>query len=350
MKKIIAIIGARPQFIKHFPLERAADGKLNLLSVHTGQHYDQNMSAVFFDQLGMKKPDYQLSLGGGSHGAQTGAMLTEIEKIILKERPDGVLVYGDTNSTLAGGLAAAKLHVPVFHVESGLRSYNKEMPEEINRIMTDHISSLLFVPSDRAVCNLSKEGITEGVCVVGDVMKDIVVFVKQGKHIGSRPLPKKYYYATLHRPYNVDEKERLIQILSKFNALDHRVVFAAHPRTVKRMLDFGIDIENYENVQIIEPQAYFENLTYLNHSEALITDSGGMQKEAYWLEVPCFTLRSETEWVETLEGGANQLLFEDLTGLGILDKDISHDTNLYGSGKSCEQIVERIVEYLKDIN
>lgn len=350
MKKIIAVIGARPQFIKHFPLERAADGKLDLLSIHTGQHYDQNMSDVFFDQLGMKKPDYQLSLGGGSHGAQTGAMLTEIEKIILKENPDGVLVYGDTNSTLAGSLAAAKLHIPVFHVESGLRSYNKDMPEEINRIMTDHISSLLFVPSDRAVENLGKEGITEGVCVVGDVMKDIVVFVKQGKHIGDRPLAEKYYYATLHRPYNVDEKERLIKILTKLNNLNHTVVFSAHPRTVKRMADFGINIENYKNVHIIEPQAYFENLTYLNHSEALITDSGGMQKEAYWLEVPCFTIRSETEWVETLESGANQLLFEDLTKLGIRNRDIVFNKELYGSGNSCVQIVGKIVEHLKSVD
>lgn len=350
MKKVIAIIGARPQFIKHFPLERAAGGKLDLLSIHTGQHYDQNMSDVFFDQLGMKKPDFQLSLGGGSHGAQTGAMLTKIEEIILKENPDGVLVYGDTNSTLAGSLAAAKLHIPVFHVESGLRSYNKNMPEEINRIMTDHISSLLFVPSDRAVENLEKEGITKGVHIVGDVMKDIVVFVKQGKHIGARPLAKKYFYATLHRPYNVDEKERLIQILNKFNTLNHPVVFSAHPRTVNRMVDFGIDIESYKNVQIIEPQAYFENLTYLNHSEALITDSGGMQKEAYWLEVPCFTIRSETEWVETLEGGANQLLFEDLTGLGLLNQVITFDNDLYGSGNSCIQIVEGIVDFLKDSN
>lgn len=348
--KVIAIIGARPQFIKHYPFEIEAKNHFDLVTIHTGQHYDENMSRVFFDQLGMSKPDYMLSLGGGSHGAQTGKMMIKIEEIVLCEKPDAIVVYGDTNSTLAGALVAGKLHVPIVHVEAGLRSYNQSMPEEINRVMTDHISRLLLVPSQKSVENLKKEGLTHGVHIVGDIMKDLVLKCVNDKVIGDKPIDEDYYYATLHRPYNVDQKERLSYVLESLNTLNKKVIFAAHPRTQQRIKEFELSHlirgnESSANVEIIDPQPYFENLTYLYHSTGLITDSGGMQKEAYWLNKPCITIRSETEWVETMENGANVLLFEDLSSLPkeVERKDISFDINLYGDGNAAKMICKHII-------
>jgi UDP-GlcNAc3NAcA epimerase len=232
LKKVIAIIGARPQFIKHFAFESEVKDTFHLVTVHTGQHYDENMSKVFFVELGMKKPDYLLRSGGGSHGEQTGKMMIEIEKIVLDENPDAVLVYGDTNSTLAGALVASKLHIPVFHIEAGLRSFNKEMPEEINRVLTDHVSDILFVPSQLAVDNLHKEGIQDNIRIVGDIMKDLVIkSVKSGWLKPVDNVSEPYYYATLHRPYNTDDKDRLVYVLNTLSALDKKVVFAIHPRT-----------------------------------------------------------------------------------------------------------------------
>ncbi|WP_235299270.1 non-hydrolyzing UDP-N-acetylglucosamine 2-epimerase [Portibacter marinus] len=345
-KKVIAIIGARPQFIKHFPLEMAASDHFNLMTIHTGQHYDENMSQVFFDQLGMKTPDFQLSLGGGSHGKQTGQMLIEIENIVLKEEPDVIVVYGDTNSTLAGALVASKLHIKLVHIEAGLRSYNKAMPEEVNRVLTDHVSDLLLVPSKTAVKNLKAEGIEKGVFMVGDIMKDLIRISRERDVLSSDQIGD-YLYVTLHRPYNVDHEERLKYVLESLKQLGKQVIFSVHPRTRQSIQAYHIPIGS--NIKLIDPQPYFNNLSLLSASDGLITDSGGMQKEAYWLEKPCITIRTETEWVETLERGANQLLFEDLEKLNALiskKSKIVYDSNLYGDGYAADRIVGEIMNIL----
>jgi UDP-GlcNAc3NAcA epimerase len=342
--KIIAVIGARPQFIKHFSFEKACKGRLDLVTIHTGQHYDGNMSDVFFDQLGMENPSYMLNIGSGNHGAQTARMMVEIEKIVEKEQPDGVVVYGDTNSTLAGALVASKLHIPIFHIEAGLRSYNKEMPEEINRVLTDHISTCLFVPSKIATQNLKKEGIVRGIYNVGDVMKDLINHVKNKGLISNQMAKESFYYVTLHRPYNTDSKERLSYVLKSLNNLSLKVVMSIHPRTNNLMKSFDLDKESYENISFIEPQSYFDNLSYLNNCQGLITDSGGMQKEAYWLEKRCITVRKETEWVETLEDGNNVLLFNDLSKMkDVLNGEIgTWNGRLYGDGLCSDKIVDII--------
>ncbi|WP_316790875.1 non-hydrolyzing UDP-N-acetylglucosamine 2-epimerase [Pedobacter frigoris] len=345
--KILTIIGARPQFIKHFPFEKACEGKLELQTIHTGQHYDANMSEIFFKQLGMKKPDFILNTGSGNHGAQTASMMIEIEQIVLSQKPDGIVVYGDTNSTLAGALVASKLHVPLFHIEAGLRSFNKKMPEEVNRILTDHVSDMLFIPSEAAEANLSNEGITKGVYVIGDIMKDLVKQVKEKGLIRSSPCDDPYYYVTLHRPYNTDDTSRLKYILEELNLLRFKVIMALHPRTKNLMKKFELKQESYNNISFIDPQSYFDNLTYLSFSEGLITDSGGMQKEAYWLNKKCVTIRTETEWIETVTLGGNSLLFEDLSSMqDSIEKPIeAWDFNLYGDGFAAEHIVDRIVAY-----
>ena len=349
MKKVLVIIGARPQFIKHFAFEKAAEGKLNLVTIHTGQHYDDNMSKVFFDQLNMKKPDYLLQLGGGNHGAQTGRMMQAIEEIAIQENPQIMVVYGDTNSTLAGALVASKLHIKLAHIEAGLRSYNKEMPEEINRVLTDHVSDLLFVPSQIAVDNLKKEGICHNVHVVGDIMKDLVL-ISQKESWLKRPedIISDYYYVTLHRPYNTDEKERLSYVLGSINGLRKHAVFAIHPRTKQAMAKFGMKPSQFSNIKFIEPQGYLSNLNYLAFSVGLITDSGGMQKEAYWLKKPCVTIRKETEWVETLDGGNNTLIYDNLDNLNqLLSKEFSNGNDtLYGNGETSSSIVNVINDYL----
>ena len=345
--KIITIIGARPQFIKHFPFEKACEGRLELKTIHTGQHYDVNMSEIFFDQLGMKKPDYILNTGSGNHGAQTASMIVEIEKILMLEKPDGIVVYGDTNSTLAGSLVASKLHIPIFHIEAGLRSFNKKMPEEVNRILTDHVSDLLFIPSDASKANLEKEGIFEGVHVIGDIMKDLVKYVWDKKLIGNQPSSEPYYYVTLHRPYNTDDKERLKYILESLNNLSCKAIMALHPRTKKLMETYGLSPELFSNIDFIEPQSYFDNLTYLSYCNGLITDSGGMQKEAYWLNKKCITIRTETEWIETVNLGGNILIFDDLCEIQKLIDSIGNnwDENLYGDGNAALKIVEKIIDF-----
>lgn len=350
MKKIIAIIGARPQFIKHFAFESEVKDLFNLLTIHTGQHYDENMSKVFFDDLGMNKPDYLLHAGGGNHGEQTGKMMVEIEKIVIKEKPDMVVVYGDTNSTLAGALVASKLHIPLAHIEAGLRSFNKEMPEEINRILTDHVSDLLFVPSHISVENLKKEGISTNVSIVGDIMKDLVQKSVKNSWISSKSgSDNGYYYVTLHRPYNTDEKDRLFYVLNCLEALDKKTIFAIHPRTRNAIKGFGMPEDDFKNIDFISPQGYFANLGYLFHSEGLITDSGGMQKEAYWLGKKCVTIRKETEWIETLDNQNNVLMFHDLSALGdaISKPTKSLDTELYGNGNTARQIVSAISAFFK---
>lgn len=350
MKKIIAVIGARPQFIKHAPVEITLSKEFDLVTIHTGQHYDDNMSKVFFDELGMTLPKYKLELGGGTHGLQTGNMLIEIERIIQYEEPDIVLVYGDTNSTLAGALAAAKLHVPVAHIEAGLRSFNKKMPEEINRILTDHMSTLLFVPMETASLNLEKESIPESsVLNVGDVMYDLIKLTQEKGLVSKNENFEKYYYATIHRPYNTDNEERLKEILNIFQNLDKQVIFSIHPRTSNMMRKIGEPFEKYPNIQFIKPVSYFENLNYLYNSKSIITDSGGMQKEAYWLRKKCVTIRTETEWRETLQDGWNTLVFDNLLDIKeILKQDTSQNyiKDLYGDGKASLKIVKYIKNYL----
>lgn len=347
MKKIIAIIGARPQFIKHFPLELASKGKINLLTIHTGQHYNAEMSQIFFDELGMSKPDYMLEVGSGTHGMQTGKMMIDIESVLLKELPDGVIVYGDTNSTLAGSLVASKLHIPIFHIEAGIRSYNREMPEEINRVLTDHVSSLMFVPSKIGVANLKKEGIEKNVIEVGDIMKDLIEAAVNNKWLTRENDEKEpYYYATIHRPYNTDSKDRLLDVLNMLNSLDKKVIFPIHPRTKNLMLEFKLNVSDFINVEFIEPQGYLNNLSYLSYSSGLVTDSGGMQKEAYWMKKRCVTIRKETEWVETVEHNWNTLVFNNLETVKecLLSVPESY-IPLYGDGNAGNRIIDEICSF-----
>lgn len=346
MKKILAVIGARPQFIKHAPIDLAIQGKAKLVTVHTGQHYDENMSAVFFDELGMSKPDYMLDIGSHSHGKQTGRMLEAVEEILIKEKPTLVLVYGDTNSTLAGALAAAKLHIPVAHVEAGLRSHNKEMPEEINRIMTDHISDILFAPTDLAVENLKKEGLAERIVRTGDIMYDMLKIATESEAIGPAAIEGVYYLVTIHRPYNTDDPSRLRTILQSLAQLDQRVVFPIHPRTKNIIKREKIPIAEYQNIKVIDAVSYMRNLNLIFHATAIVTDSGGMQKEAYFLKKKCVTLRPETEWVETLSNGWNILVFEDVSNLDkyLSEKPGRYEEGIYGDGLSRNTMIEEILK------
>jgi UDP-N-acetylglucosamine 2-epimerase len=311
--KIVTIVGARPQFIKAAAVSRELRKRGHEYLVHTGQHYDYDMSGIFFDGLELPAPDINLEVGSGLHGAQTGAMLRGIEDVLLKERPQWLLIFGDTNSTLAGALAASKLHIPIAHVEAGLRSFNRRMPEEINRVVADHLSQLLLCPSETAVKNLSAEGITRGVHLVGDVMLDVLRWACQRAEKKSDAIlsrfelePKGYLLATMHRSENTDDPKRLSAILEAFNACDEPVLFPVHPRS-RRMIENGRCVLK-PHVRMIEPLGYFEMVTVTNSARLVLTDSGGLQKEAYWLGVPCLTLREETEWVETVAAGWNTLV------------------------------------------
>ena len=350
---MIAVIGTRPQFIKHASLEMAARGKMDIESIHTGQHFDENMSSIFFDQLKINTPKYNLDSEGKTHGSQTASMLIGIEEILLDEKPDFVLVYGDSNTTLAGALSASKLNIPIVHVEAGLRSFNKNMPEEINRILTDHTADTLFCSSPEGIHNLSKEGIKNGVFLVGDIMKDLVLHYTSKDSKLDKLYNFDYYYATLHRPYNVDNKDRLMQIFDVLNTLDHKVVFAIHPRTKVNVGKYQIDLSKFENIHVIESQSYFKNLDHITESLAVITDSGGMQKESYWLLKKCVTIRSETEWTETLRHDANTLVFENLQDIqnviNLAPKKF--DDSLYGYGNTGSQIVDTLINnYQKNLN
>lgn len=310
--KIITVVGARPQFIKAAPVSRELRQRHTEVLIHTGQHYDDAMSAIFFRELEIPEPDVNLGVGSGPHGQQTGAMLARIEEILLVERPAWVLVYGDTNSTLAGALAAAKLHIPVAHVEAGLRSFNRRMPEEINRVLTDHISALLFCPTQTAVDNLAAEGITQGVHLVGDVMHEALLWAAERARTHSTILErlgvreKGYLLATVHRAENTDDPARLRAILDAFAALDEPIVFPIHPRTKARIETLGLK-SKIANLKSIPPVGYLDMVQLEQSARMILTDSGGIQKEAYWLGVPCVTLRDETEWVETVETGWNVL-------------------------------------------
>lgn len=347
MKKIISIIGARPQFIKHAPMQLELQKFFNAKTIHTGQHYDKNMSDVFFNELGMARPDYLFDLGGGkAQGEQTAFMMIEIEKVFQNENPDAVLIYGDTNSTLAAALVAVKMHIPIIHIEAGLRSYNREMPEEVNRIIADEFSTLLFCPTKQAIENLKKEGIDhDGIFLTGDVMSDTLRLVHDKVQ---RKVNEPYYFATLHRPYNTDDEKRLIEIINTFQNLDKKVVFAVHPRTISRIKSFHIDLKEYNNIDFIDPVGYLDSVSYQTYAEAIITDSGGMQKEAYMLRKKCITIRSETEWIETLEGNWNTLVFDDLSLIQnhIEIEPQNYKEGLYGDGNAAREIVKMINEKL----
>jgi len=313
-KLIVTIVGARPQFIKAAALSRIFKNHLEIeeIIVHTGQHYDAMMSDIFFDELDIPKPTYFLNVQEKFHGQMTGRMLGAIEDILIKEKPDALIVYGDTNSTLAGALAASKLHIPVIHIEAGLRSYNRLMPEEINRVLTDHVSDLLFCPTKTAVANLIKEGITKGVYLTGDVMHDAILENLKIAKTRSGILqklnikPKSYIYATVHRAENTDKENNLRDIIEAFSKTRETIILPIHPRT-KKMLD-KFNLVMPENVKVIDPVGYLDSLSLMSNARKIVTDSGGVQKEAYFLKIPCLTLRNKTEWVETVQDGLEKLL------------------------------------------
>lgn len=319
--KFLTVVGARPQFIKFAPVSHAIDDHnqvaevpIKSILVHTGQHYDDQMSDIFFEQLKLNKPDYNLGVGSGSHGLQTARMISRTEKVLLREQPDLVILYGDTNSTLAGAIAAAKLQIPVAHVEAGLRSFNRKMPEELNRVVTDHLASIFFAPTTTAVDNLRLEGIREGVHLVGDVMFDAIsecLPVAQSSSTILRGLaikPKDYSLVTVHRAENTDNPNRLREICDALERASRGTTFIwpVHPRCRKRLDEIGVDAGS-ASLRLIDPVSYLDMLALETNAKAIITDSGGVQKEAHWIQVPCVTLRTETEWVETLDCGCNQL-------------------------------------------
>ncbi|HYG51164.1 MAG TPA: UDP-N-acetylglucosamine 2-epimerase (non-hydrolyzing) [Flavobacteriales bacterium] len=313
--KIITVIGARPQFIKAAAVSHTLRRQFTEVMVHTGQHYDANMSDVFFEELNIPKPDYHLEIGSGNHGAQTGAMLIEIEKVLLNEKPDYVLVYGDTNSTLAGALAASKLLIPVIHVEAGLRSFNKAMPEEQNRIVTDHLSDILFVPTQTAINNLKNEGITRGVANIGDVMYDAILHFTPIAAEKSQVLKKlglkenEFSLCTIHRAENTNDIDRLRNICGALNECEQNIVLPLHPRTLKYLGEYGIKLN--DKIRVIEPVGYLDMVLLEKNASKIITDSGGVQKEAFFMRKPCITMRDQTEWVETVECGWNVVVGAD---------------------------------------
>jgi UDP-N-acetylglucosamine 2-epimerase len=345
--KVVSIVGARPQFVKAGPLSRLIRRGHQEVLVHTGQHYDYGLSDVFFDELGIPTPDYNLGVGSGSHGAQTGAMLASIESVLQQEQPDVVVVYGDTNSTLAGALAAVKLLIPLAHVEAGLRSFNRAMPEEINRIVADHVANLLFAPSQVAADQLRQEGVERGVHVVGDIMIDALHLYRERADARPNPLerlgirPRCYYLATLHRAENTDRPANLAGILEALARLDAPVILPLHPRTAQRIEDSGL--QPSAHIRVVEPQGYLDMLRLQESAACILTDSGGVQKEAYYLRVPCVTLRNETEWVETVQTGWNVLAGADPERIvsAVANRpgtDLPHP-DLYGDGRAAERIV-----------
>lgn len=358
MKKILTVIGARPQFIKASVVSRAIQETENLTEVllHTGQHFDANMSEIFFDQLAIPRPHYQLDIHSGSHGSMTGRMLIEIEKILQQENPDLVLVYGDTNSTLAGALAAAKLHIPVAHVEAGLRSFNMQMPEEINRILTDQISSILFCPTDSAMANLEREGFSGkpvDMLQVGDVMQDSAEFFAQrAKQPQGFSIADGFILTTLHRAENTDNAERLAAIVEALNYLHHNlapVVLPLHPRTRKVIAAQGLTLD----VHLIEPVGYLEMIWLLKRTGLVLTDSGGVQKEAFFFGKACVTMRDQTEWIELIEVGANELVGADTNKIieavtRSLGRKVKDEHSLYGGGVAAKRIVKILSTYVLD--
>ncbi len=358
--KVVTVVGARPQFIKAASVSRAIRdeyvSQVDEVLVHTGQHYDDNMSKVFFDELDIPRPKYNLEISGGQHGAMTGRMLEAIEEVLLQEQPDWLLIYGDTNSTLAGALAAAKLHIQVAHVEAGLRSFNMRMPEEVNRILADQVSSLLFCPTQTAVDNLKAEGVTKGVHNVGDVMYDVALFYRNRAQQNSKILqtlvltPGAFALATCHRAENTDDPRRLSSILSALAEIATQlpVVLPLHPRTRKLVGDYGM-AHLLGQLIVTDPLPFLDMIALEQASRLILTDSGGVQKEAFFYGVPCITMRDETEWVETVDLGWNQLVGASTPSiLSAANKVIQSTPNSvtakpYGTGKAARDILALLI-------
>jgi UDP-GlcNAc3NAcA epimerase len=349
--KVATIIGTRPQFIKCASLSRELRKHHDEVLINTGQHYDHNLSGIFKEELGMPEPDYNLGVGSKNQGKQTGEMLASIEDILLKENPDLVVVFGDTNSTLAGALAASKLHIKIAHVEAGVRSFDQLMPEEINRIMTDHISNLLFTPTSRAVENLRNEGITKGVHNVGDVMVDSVITnLRQAQDISTilekLGLEKRsYLVATVHRQCNTENVDNLSSIMKALESSNKVVVFPMHPRTKNCMVKNGISTRLPSNILAIDPLGYLDMLRLLSEADKVVTDSGGVQLEAYTMRVPCITVRDTTEWPETIEDGWNVLVGTDEERISkeiAGSHPVGRNNNPYGDGDACTKIINII--------
>ncbi|WP_026551303.1 UDP-N-acetylglucosamine 2-epimerase (non-hydrolyzing) [Arthrobacter sp. H20] len=348
--RILSVVGARPQFVKLAPIAAAMRGQADHIIIHTGQHYDSLMSDVFFQDLAIPAPDYNLGVGSGKHGKQTGTMLAGLEDIFERERPDMVLVYGDTNSTLAAALAAVKLHIPVAHLEAGLRSFNRRMPEEHNRVLTDHASDLLLAPTETAMGHLATEGLADKSVLVGDVMTDVLFKTRDSILARNEPLPagltpSGYYVSTIHRPDNTDDLGRLQQIVESLSQVDKPVLLLAHPRLVDLAASHGIELEAGA-IRVGQPLAYPGLINAVMNSAGVITDSGGLQKEAFLLRVPCTTIRPETEWVETVDLGWNVLVSDDL---GVLARTVERAkpsatlATPYGEGAAALEVVRALV-------
>ncbi|MCG3677401.1 non-hydrolyzing UDP-N-acetylglucosamine 2-epimerase [Aliarcobacter butzleri] len=353
--KILTILGARPQFIKAGSVSReiAKYKEIEEIIVHTGQHYDANMSDIFFDEMQIPKPNYFLGIGGKSHGAMTGQMIEKIEEVSLKEKPDWIMVYGDTNSTLAGAIVASKLHIKLAHIEAGLRSFNMKMPEEVNRILTDRVSNILFCPTDTAIENLKNEGYEKLDCKIvksGDVMQDGAMFYRNLAIKPNIEIKKDFILCTIHRAENTDDEYRLRSIFEALEeiAKDKQVILPLHPRTKKILENLKLDINN---LNIIEPVGYLEMVWLIDNCDFVMTDSGGLQKEAYFFEKQCITLRDETEWVElveckvnTLVGANKEKILEAYKNNIEFNKE-NPKLDLYGGGKASENIIKELIKY-----
>jgi len=353
--KILTILGARPQFIKAGSVSRevAKYNEIKEVIVHTGQHYDANMSDIFFEEMQIPKPDYFLGIGGKSHGAMTGQMIEKIEEVALKERPDWIMVYGDTNSTLAGALVASKLHIKLAHIEAGLRSFNMKMPEEINRIVTDRVSNILFCPTDTAVQNLRNEGFENfdvKIIKCGDVMQDGAMFYKTLSFKPAVSLQENFILCTVHRAENTNEETRLRSIFESLEQIgkDQQIILPLHPRTKKILQQLNIETHN---ITIVEPLGYLEMVWLIDNCSLVVTDSGCLQKEAYFFQKQCITLRDETEWVELLACGANTLVGADKNKIldtylnEVKSNKASFTSELYGNGKASEKIIKELLLY-----
>jgi UDP-GlcNAc3NAcA epimerase len=351
--KIVSIVGARPQFIKAVLVSRELRKNHKEVLVHTGQHYDIGLSKIFFGELGIPEPDYNLGIGSDTHARQTGKMMMSIEDTLVAEKPDLVLVYGDTNSTLAGALTAVKLHIPVAHVEAGPRMFDKNIPEEVNRVLTDHVSSFLFAPTQAAVDNLKREGVTEGVYLTGDVMLDSFRQFSQVAERNSKILHElglgkgKYLLATVHRARNTEIEENLKNIVAAFSSTDEKIVFPIHPRTLKYLKQYGLygQLRDASNMILITPVGYLDSIILTQNAKKVLTDSGGLQKEAYFCKVPCITLDETTGWPETVEDGWNTLVASNKEKI---TEAIRHfelggkQRKVFGDGKATERIVDII--------
>lgn len=347
--KFVSVVGARPQFVKLAPIDRAARAAgVEHVIVHTGQHYDPMLSDVFFTDLGISAPDVHLGVGSGSHGVQTGAMLGALDAVFDQTEPDGVLVYGDTNSTVAAALSAVKMHIPVAHLEAGLRSFNRRMPEEHNRVLTDHAADLLLAPTELAMRHLAAEGLSERSLLVGDVMTDVLLRVRDEVSAAPSALAEElgfergtFYVATIHRADNTDTPERLREVVDGLSGLDKPVVLLAHPRVVAKAASFGIPLDR-GSLTAHAPLAYPDLISAVLASAGVVTDSGGLQKEAFLLRVPCTTIRTETEWVETIDLGWNVLATQSADIAAAVTRGAPTETDAapYGDGRAAERVIE----------